>query len=76
MELTKEHFDNVVATLATRSELSGLKADLAELAEKVDRIDKRDKEDSNLYSKMLLNHEGRIKLLENRLKAKQNLAKV
>jgi hypothetical protein len=84
MELTKEYFEQVVQTLATKKDLDSLptrdaldglksevravKATVDDIAQTVDRIDKRDVEDSDAHAKNFVSHERRIIRIEKQLK--------
>ena len=61
MELTKEHFDDQLKTLATKEDIRLLKLDLKQVKETVEKIDKRDKEDSNAFVSDILQLQDEVK---------------
>ena len=70
MRLTKEEYESTIATLATRVELSGLKMDMKEVMKRVEEISKRSLQDGDLFSKTLVSHADRLKMLEKRMARK------
>lgn len=70
MRLTKEEYEATIATLATRVEVSGLKLDMREVMKRIEEISKRSLQDGDLFSKTLVSHADRLKMLEKRMSRK------
>ncbi|HEX3099792.1 MAG TPA: hypothetical protein VHQ41_02355 [Patescibacteria group bacterium] len=66
MRITREQYEADLATLVARVELSGLKMDMGEVMKKVEEISKRSLDDGDLFSKTLVSHAQRLRLLEQR----------
>ena len=70
--VTKEYFDQHLASEfqknlePIREDIRDIKNDVLDIKETVVRIDKRDLEDSNALAKLYLNHDKRLKILENK----------
>ena len=68
MHITKAEYESAMAQLATRVELNNIKFTVEEMDQKLKEVSERSLQDSDLFSKTLVDHKGRIKLLEKKVR--------